>query len=190
VARRADRKRRAPWLGALIEKGALGQKSGAGFYANKGKQVLDPASGAYRDAGAKPDQAVQAILKIKNPAEKFAALRASDHPQAQFLWAIHRDVFHYAAVLLAEIADNARDVDFAVRWGFGWSLGPFEIWQAAGWKQVAAWIEEDLEAGGRVDRGGHRRRQGADGHAAAGLGRPNRGRAPAARFLLGGGKRL
>ena len=135
------------WLGALIEKGALGQKSGAGFYANKGKQVLDPASGAYRDAGAKPDQAVQAILKIKNPAEKFAALRASDHPQAQFLWAIHRDVFHYAAVLLAEIADNARDVDFAVRWGFGWSLGPFEIWQAAGWKQVAAWIEEDIAAG-------------------------------------------
>ena len=91
--------------------------------------------------------AVQAILKIKNPAEKFAALRASHHPQAQFLWAIHRDVFHYAAVLLAEIADNARDIDFAIRWGFGWSMGPFEIWQAAGWKQVATWIEEDIAAG-------------------------------------------
>lgn len=135
------------WLGALIEKGALGQKTGTGFYAGKGKQVLDPATGAYQDAGAKPDEAVQAILKIKNPAEKFAALRASDHPQAQFLWAIHRDVFHYAAVLLAEIADNARDVDFAIRWGFGWSQGPFEIWQAAGWKQVAAWIKEDIAAG-------------------------------------------
>jgi 3-hydroxyacyl-CoA dehydrogenase len=113
----------------------------------KGKQVLDPTTGTYRDAGAKPDEAVQAILKRKNPAEKFAALRASDHPQAQFLWAIHRDVFHYAAVLLAEIADNARDVDFAIRWGYGWSLGPFEIWQAAGWKQVAAWIEADIAAG-------------------------------------------
>ncbi len=135
------------WLTALIEKGALGQKTKAGIYASKGKQVLDTATGEYRDAGAKPDEAVQALLKIKNPAEKFAALRASDHPQAQFLWAIHRDAFNYAAVLLAEIADTARDVDFAIRWGFGWSMGPFEIWQAAGWKQVAVWIEEDIAAG-------------------------------------------
>jgi 3-hydroxyacyl-CoA dehydrogenase len=135
------------WLTGLIEKGALGQKTRAGIYANKGKQVLDPATGEYRDAGARPDEAVQALLKIKNPAEKFAALRASDHPQAQFLWAIHRDAFHYAAVLLAEIADTARDVDFAIRWGFGWGMGPFEIWQAAGWRQVAAWIEEDIAAG-------------------------------------------
>ena len=135
------------WLTALIDKGALGQKTKAGIYANKGKQVLDTATGEYRDAGAKPDEAVQALLKIKNPAEKFAALRASDHPQAQFLWAIHRDAFHYAAALLAEIADTARDVDFAIRWGFGWGMGPFEIWQAAGWKQVAAWIEDDIAAG-------------------------------------------
>lgn len=135
------------WLAALLAKGALGQKSGTGFYAAKGKQVFEPTTGAYRDVGAKPAKAVQAILKLKNPAEKFAALRASDHPQAQFLWAIHRDVFHYAAVLLAEIADNARDVDFAIRWGYGWSRGPFEIWQAAGWRQVAAWIAEDIAAG-------------------------------------------
>jgi len=135
------------WLAALLAKGALGQKSGTGFYAAKGKQVFEPTTGAYRDVGAKPAEAVQAILKLKNPAEKFAALRASDHPQAQFLWAIHRDVFHYAAVLLAEIADNARDVDFAIRWGYGWSRGPFEIWQAAGWRQVAAWIAEDIAAG-------------------------------------------
>ena len=134
------------WLNTLIEKGALGQKTKVGIYANKGKQVLDPATGAYRDADAQPDEAVQALLKIKEPAEKFAALRASNHPQAQFLWAIHRDVFHYAATLLADIADNARDVDFAIRWGFGWGMGPFEIWQAAGWKQVSAWIEEDIAA--------------------------------------------
>lgn len=136
-----------PWLEALIAKGALGQKTKVGIYANKGKQVLDIGSGAYRDAGAKPDAEVQALLKLKNPAEKFAALRSSSHPQAQFLWAIHRDTFHYAATLLAEIADNARDIDFAIRWGFGWSMGPFEIWQAAGWKQVAGWIAEDIAAG-------------------------------------------
>jgi 3-hydroxyacyl-CoA dehydrogenase len=49
-----------------------------------------------------------------------------------------RDLFHYTAYHLADIADNARDVDFAIRWGYGWQQGPFEIWQAAGWKQIAA----------------------------------------------------
>src|SRR5690606_28996359 len=69
------------------------------------------------------------------------------HPQAQFLWAIHRDTFHYCAVHLAEIADSARDLDLAIRWGFGWSRGPFEIWQAAGWSRVAGWIREDVASG-------------------------------------------
>jgi 3-hydroxyacyl-CoA dehydrogenase len=48
---------------------------------------------------------------------------------------------------LESIADNARDVDFALRCGFGWSTGPFENWQAAGWQQVATWVKEDIEAG-------------------------------------------
>jgi 3-hydroxyacyl-CoA dehydrogenase len=64
-------------------------------------------------------------------------LRASTHVQAEFLWSIFRDTFHYCAVSLAEIADNARDLDLAIRWGFGWERGPFELWQAAGWKAVA-----------------------------------------------------
>ncbi|WP_330970255.1 enoyl-CoA hydratase/isomerase family protein, partial [Lysobacter sp. A3-1-A15] len=42
---------------------------------------------------------------------------------------------------------TARDVDFAIRWGYGWSMGPFESWQAAGWKQVADWIAEDIVSG-------------------------------------------
>ncbi|HTH61670.1 MAG TPA: enoyl-CoA hydratase/isomerase family protein, partial [Paraburkholderia sp.] len=45
------------------------------------------------------------------------------------------------------IADNARDVDLAIRWGFGWNEGPFEGWQTAGWKQVAEWVQEDIAAG-------------------------------------------
>ena len=90
---------------------------------------------------------VAAILKIKNPAEKFAALRASAQPQAQFLWAIFRDIFHYAAVQLENVADNARDLDLAMRWGFGWSQGPFETWQAAGWADTAQAVAADIAAG-------------------------------------------
>ncbi|MCB1959187.1 MAG: enoyl-CoA hydratase/isomerase family protein, partial [Rhodocyclaceae bacterium] len=69
------------------------------------------------------------------------------HPQAQFLWAIFRDVFHYCAYHLADIADNARDLDFAMRWGFGWTMGPFETWQAAGWADIARAIQADIDAG-------------------------------------------
>ncbi|NLR75469.1 3-hydroxyacyl-CoA dehydrogenase/enoyl-CoA hydratase family protein [Leeia aquatica] len=137
------------WLQKLIETGALGQKTKAGIYKKVGKdiQVLDPVSGEYVASGEKADESVKEILKIKNPAEKFAALRASSHPQAQFLWACFADVFQYIACHLADIANNARDVDLAIRWGFGWSVGPFETWQAAGWQQVAGWLAEDIAAG-------------------------------------------
>jgi 3-hydroxyacyl-CoA dehydrogenase len=137
------------WLSGLIEKGALGQKTGAGFYKKAGKDivVLDVAKQDYRASEQKASDEVSAILAIKDPAEKFGKLRASNDPQAQFLWATFRDLFHYTAYHLADIADTARDVDFAIRWGYGWKLGPFETWQAAGWQQVAKWIQEDIDAG-------------------------------------------
>ncbi len=137
------------WLSALVEKGALGQKTGAGFYTKKGKDilVLDLKAQDFRPSAGELDAEVAAMLKEKDPAKKFAALRASAHPQAQFLWAAFRDTFHYSAFHLESIADTARDVDFAMRWGYGWSLGPFETWQAAGWRQVADWIAEDIVAG-------------------------------------------
>jgi 3-hydroxyacyl-CoA dehydrogenase len=137
------------WLQGLIEQGALGQKTGAGFYRKAGKDivVLDVAKKDYRPSEQKASDEVTAILAIKDPAEKFGKLRASSDAQAQFLWATFRDLFHYTAYHLADIADTAHDVDFAIRWGYGWKLGPFETWQAAGWQQVAKWIEEDIAAG-------------------------------------------
>ena len=137
------------WLQALIGKGALGQKTGAGIFRKIGKDivVLDLEKQDYRAADRTAAAEIIEILKLKNPAEKFAKLRASQHPQAQFLWACFRDLFHYSACHLADIADTARDVDFAIRWGYGWKLGPFETWQAAGWQQIAQWISEDIAAG-------------------------------------------
>lgn len=137
------------WITHLIAQGALGQKSGAGLYRKEGKEilVLDTATLQYRKSDSSIDPDVEKILAIRAPAEKFNALMACPHPQAQFLWSIFRDVFHYSAVHLADIADNARDVDLALRWGFGWSLGPFELWQAAGWQDIARAIQADIDAG-------------------------------------------
>jgi 3-hydroxyacyl-CoA dehydrogenase len=137
-----------PVLEGLIKAGALGQKAGAGFYKKVGKDILrlDPAKRDYVPGGGKADPIVERMLK-KPAAERLKLLRESSNPQAQFVWAILRDAFHYAAVHLEAIADTARDVDFAMRWGFGMKQGPFELWQDAGWQQVAQWVKEDIEAG-------------------------------------------
>lgn len=137
------------WLQGLIDQGALGQKTRKGVYQKVGRDihVLDPKAGSYRLADGKADEAVVEILKNRNVAERFAQLHTSTHPQAQFIWSIFRDSFHYCALHLADIAHNARDLDFAIRWGFGWNTGPLEIWQSAGWQQVAGWITEDIAAG-------------------------------------------
>jgi 3-hydroxyacyl-CoA dehydrogenase len=137
------------WFKGLVERGVLGQKTKAGVYRKQGKeiQVLDLAKSDYRASGKEAAEEVVAILKNKDPAARLAQLRASRHPQAKFMWAVTRDMLHYCAVHLETIADNARDVDLAIRWGFGWREGPFESWQAAGWQQVAAWIAEEIAAG-------------------------------------------
>ncbi|WP_269532221.1 3-hydroxyacyl-CoA dehydrogenase/enoyl-CoA hydratase family protein [Chitinimonas sp. BJYL2] len=137
------------WLAKLIEAGALGAKTKAGIYKREGKTklVLDPAAGQYVEANKKGDDAVKELMKIKDPGKRLMKLRESANPEAQFLWACFRDVFHYISFHLDTVADNARDVDLAIRWGFGWNEGPFETWQAAGWKQVAEWVKEDIAAG-------------------------------------------
>ena len=137
------------WFKYLIDQGSLGQKTKRGVYQKIGKDihVLDLKTKAYRLSDAKVDDDVKEILRERDWAKKLAGLRSSQHPQAQFLWATFRDVFHYCAINLQTIADNARDLDFAVRWGFGWDAGPFEIWQSAGWQEVAGWIAHDIQAG-------------------------------------------
>ncbi len=137
------------WFGYLVDQGALGQKVKKGIYQKIGKDihVLDLHTREYRLSEASIDDGVKDILRERDWAKKLAGLRNSTHPQAQFLWATFRDVFHYCALQLERIAENARDLDFSVRWGFGWDSGPFEIWQAAGWQQVTGWISEDIAAG-------------------------------------------
>ena len=137
-----------PVLEKLIESKNLGQKTGAGFYKKIGRDImrLDPDSMDYVTGGAQADEVVGRMLK-KPAGERLALLRNAEGAEARFLWAILRDQFHYVAVHLASIAETARDIDFAMRWGFGASQGPFELWQEAGWLQVANWIKEDIDAG-------------------------------------------
>jgi len=137
-----------PVLAKLLEAKSLGQKTGAGFYRKVGRDILrlDPESMEYVAGGAKADEVVGRMLK-KPAGERLKLLRNAEGAEPRFLWAILRDQFHYAAVHLESIAESARDIDFAMRWGFGAKQGPFELWQEAGWLQVANWIKEDIAAG-------------------------------------------
>ncbi len=135
-------------LSSLIARGQLGQKSGAGFYKKDGRDILrfDPASERYVPAGAKSNAVVARMLK-KPALERLQLLRGAQGAEPRFLWAILRDQLHYAAVHLHTVAETARDVDLAMRWGFGVKQGPFEMWQEAGWLEVATMIRDDIDAG-------------------------------------------
>ncbi len=135
-------------LAKLLELGNLGQKTGAGFYKKAGRDILrfDADEQDYVPSGKKADEVVGRMLK-KPAAERLKLLRNAEGAEPRFLWAIIRDQLHYAAVHLHTVAETARDIDLALRWGFGMKQGPFELWQEAGWLMVANMIKEDIDAG-------------------------------------------
>lgn len=130
------------WLVQLINQGFLGQKAGQGIYRKKGKEieVYDVVTDAYRVSGKGVSDEVKAIMKCTNPAERMEKLIACDNPQSRFLVACLRDLLHYSAFHLSEIAHSVRDVDLALQWGFGWQSGPFETWQEAGIDRMRQFI--------------------------------------------------
>lgn len=136
------------WISQLIKTGALGQKTQKGIYqkTEKGILVLDLKTHQYRPATQKADKAVTSVLKEPDIKKRFRKLRSMTHPQAQFLWAVFCDIWHYSAVVAQEIADNIRDIDHAMRLGFGWSEGPFETWQKIGWKPVTQWLQASVQS--------------------------------------------
>ena len=135
-------------LQELLQRGNLGQKTKAGFFKKVGRDIMrfDLEQKDYVAAGGKSDEVYARMLK-KPAAERLRLLRNSQGVQGQFLWAILRNAFHYAAVHLASIAENARDLDLCMRWGFGMKQGPFELWQEAGWLDVARMVQDDIDAG-------------------------------------------
>ncbi len=137
------------WILGLIERGGLGQKAGAGVYRKRDGviEVVDPQTLDYRPAEARPDARIAEILRMADPAAKYEALVTTDHPQARFLSAVLSDLYHFCAWHLEDIADSAREVDLAMRWGYGWRAGPFESWQAAGWQRVAERIADRIARG-------------------------------------------
>jgi 3-hydroxyacyl-CoA dehydrogenase len=152
----ADNLKNDPWkkyyrlpdyLTQMVEDGALGQKSGKGIYINKGKQVFSTKENKYADANRKSDVSLSTIFKENNWSKRFTTLKHNPSDQTQFVYRTLIDLFHYCCVHLEDIASNAADVDLALRWGFGWKEGPFEIMQSIGWSSVINSIEMSINNG-------------------------------------------
>ena len=138
-----------------IDKGALGQKVKHGIYKKQGKDILvvDTETGDYRERKVKIDPEVHGILLQRDWGEKFSQIRQCEHPQAKFITSLFADCFYYAAYHLKDIADNARDMDLAMHWGYGWKLGLFETWTHFGWHEMIEWMQanqQDLIADGAL----------------------------------------
>ncbi|OYV56344.1 MAG: 3-hydroxyacyl-CoA dehydrogenase [Legionella sp. 21-45-4] len=134
------------WMHGMIEAGHLGQKTGQGVTRKQGPviEVYDVETKGYRPAITDLKPAIKQIMQIKEPTKRMQALLDSPEPEARFIVACYRELFHYCAVHNQTIASNVRDVDAAMRWGFGWQQGPFETWQAFGCNDMTQYIIQSM----------------------------------------------
>ncbi|WP_110928574.1 3-hydroxyacyl-CoA dehydrogenase/enoyl-CoA hydratase family protein [Bacillus massiliglaciei] len=149
-----------PFMTKMLEKGWLGSKSGQGFFLKKGKEILElnPETLQYEERKRLKTPGMEIAKQAKGFSNKMKALVYSDDRAGQLLWNILKPALLYSAELLGEIADDIMAIDQAMKWGFGWSAGPFEIWDAIGIESsiarmeqegdvIPAWVKEFAAAG-------------------------------------------
>jgi len=127
-----------PLVDALIERGVVGEKSGAGFYKKVGPDILtlDPATLSYRPKQPARLPAIEAARSIDDIGERVRTLFVGRDKVGEFLRQTLGPLLVYTAGVTPEIAYSIDDVDRAMKWGFGWELGPFELWDAIGIRTV------------------------------------------------------
>ena len=149
------------YLNTMLENGWSGQKSGQGFYKKIDKGVIhsiDLNTLEYSPQSKNRYASVRVAKESVNPKEKFNALINGDDVAAEFIWAVTSRVLVYAANRFGEISDDILNIDNALKWGFAWDDGPFQIWDNIGLvtsvermksdgKIIPKWITEMLEAG-------------------------------------------
>lgn len=129
----------------LVQTGTLGEKTGAGFYKKEGKEILsiNPNTGAYEAPAPVQLEGLDDLQKLSLD-ERLRALYEDTGRAGQFFRETTLDLLGYTARRIPEISDDPADVDRAIRWGFGWEKGPFEIWDALGFERVV----QDMKASG------------------------------------------
>jgi 3-hydroxyacyl-CoA dehydrogenase len=160
------------YVQTLLDKGALGEKTKEGFYkkvknpdGSSEIQVLDIHTGSYRSQKKFQSATLQSIKELTDLKQRVRVMTQGQDHAGRFFNAFHYGLFEYVSHRVPEITDSFYRIDEAMRAGFGWELGPFELWDALGVQQtvaamqkaekllpgqngkVAPWILEMLEAG-------------------------------------------
>ncbi|UTR15900.1 3-hydroxyacyl-CoA dehydrogenase/enoyl-CoA hydratase family protein [Salipaludibacillus sp. LMS25] len=148
----------------MAHKKMLGSKTGQGFYykekSEKGSEILEL---NYKKMTYEPRQkltasSVEKSKQAKGKASKMKALVYADDRAGELVWSVLKPTLLYAAEKCGEVADSLYDIDQAMKWGFGWELGPFETWDAIGVEDsvnrmkkegdtIPPWIDTMLEEG-------------------------------------------
>ncbi|HTM44384.1 MAG TPA: 3-hydroxyacyl-CoA dehydrogenase NAD-binding domain-containing protein, partial [Polyangiaceae bacterium] len=155
------------WVNELAAAGQLGRKSGAGFYKKVGSEIMvwDLATKQYRAQAKVRFDSLGITKNIDDPGKRIKAMIAAPDPAGQLAWQVTARTLCYAATRMGEIADDVVNIDRAMRWGFNWDLGPFEVWDAIGVSesvarmekegiQVPTWVSEMLKSGQQSFYGG------------------------------------
>ncbi|WP_337019014.1 3-hydroxyacyl-CoA dehydrogenase/enoyl-CoA hydratase family protein [Oceanobacillus massiliensis] len=124
----------------MLENGWFGAKSGQGFFVKRNRVIyeLNPETLEYEDRKQLKTPATEMARQEKGSRRKLKALVYAEGDKAgDFVWSVLKPVLLYSANLLGEIADDIVSIDQAMKWGFGWELGPFEIWDAIGVRKSA-----------------------------------------------------
>lgn len=139
-----------PVLATMVERGLLGNKTKAGFYkkqpaSGEKKEIwtLDAATLDYRPSEKVKLPALDMAKNVEDLAERIRALTWAKDRVGAFLWKTLSRTLVYSAKRIPEIADNVVEVDRAMRWGFGWELGPFEVWDAIGVEKSVKRLKEE-----------------------------------------------
>jgi 3-hydroxyacyl-CoA dehydrogenase len=137
-------------VGRLLERRWLGEKTGGGFYRRQKNEggastilTLDPGSMQYaeRSPDCLPPELAQ-IGKLRTPAERTRALLDSSSAAGEFTRRTLFEMMRFAGEKYGIVANTHYDIDRALKWGFGWELGPFELFDALGAGYVVAGFEQ------------------------------------------------
>jgi 3-hydroxyacyl-CoA dehydrogenase len=138
------------FLAGMVSRGILGNKTKGGFYKRQkgegGKAeylVIDPATLEYHPAQKVKLPSLDMAKNIEETNERLKALVWGKDRVGAFLWKTFSRTLRYAANRIPEIADTVVEVDRAMRWGFNWELGPFEVWDAIGVEKSVGRMKEE-----------------------------------------------
>lgn len=134
----------------MLERGLLGAKTGSGFYKRTKLRsgdteilTIDPATLEYQPRKKVSFAALDTARNIEDISSRIRMLLQSEDAAGRFLRKFLGRTLAYAARRIPEIADRVVEVDRAMRWGYGWELGPFELWDAAGVPETVGQMEKD-----------------------------------------------